>query len=725
MSERNDRLYELLPSVYRQRDAELGQPLRALLQVISEQVNIVEDDISQLYENWFIETCQDWVVPYIGDLVGFRVVHEAGEPGSPDTGEGLQRNKILIPRREVAHTIRNRRRKGTLAILEMLARDVSGWPSRAVEFYQLLCVAQNINYLHLERGRTIDLRAGDALDRLDGPFDELAHTVDVRSINSHRRDGLYNIPSVGLFVWRLKPYSITRAPANGLDTRGFRRAGRHRFTFSVLSNDQQLYTLPTGEPVPTHIADEMNVPTVIRRRAFEERTADYYGPGKSLMIWLNNLQTPISVDHIISTDLSNWTYRPAGDEVAVDPVLGRIALSDERDVKDLWVSYYYAFSADVGGGEYERPLRPSRGRKVYRVSKQKASAGAPYESIGDALNAWYQVSEQAKYSDAIIEIEDSEVYTEYLEIALKMGQRLELRAAHGTRPVIRMENKRISGGEALLLIGKGDLGETGPAPQFIMDGMLVAGRGMQISGRLGRVLVRHCTFVPGWSLDCDCEPENEMAPSLELIDTSARLNIEHSIVGTILVDQNEVNTDPLSINISDSILDATRLEFDALGVNNPGHAVAHAVLTMQRTTVLGQVSVHAIDLAENCIFHGHVLVARRQRGCMRFCYVPANSRTPRRYHCQPDGVLAGLKDEEEKAQALMRVRPQFNSVRYGNPPYCQLARTCAEEITRGADDGSEMGVFHDLFQPQREANLRTRLDEYTPAGMNAGYILVN
>jgi hypothetical protein len=36
-----------------------------------------------------------------------------------------------------------------------------------------------------------------------------------------------------------------------------------------------------------------------------------------------------------------------------------------------------------------------------------------------------------------------------------------------------------------------------------------------------------------------------------------------------------------------------------------------------------------------------------------------------------------------------------------------------------------MGVFHDLFQPQREANLRTRLDEYTPAGMNAGYILVN
>ena len=79
-----DRLYELLPVVYRLRDAEHGYPLRALLQVIAEQVNVVEDDIAQLYENWFIETCQDWVVPYIGDLIGYGPVHEAGEPARCD-----------------------------------------------------------------------------------------------------------------------------------------------------------------------------------------------------------------------------------------------------------------------------------------------------------------------------------------------------------------------------------------------------------------------------------------------------------------------------------------------------------------------------------------------------------------------------------------------------------------------------------------------------------------
>ena len=77
---RIDRLYELLPAVYRMQDAEQGEPLRALLQVISEQVNLREDDMQQLYENWFIETCEDWVVPYLGDLIGYEPVHEAGEP---------------------------------------------------------------------------------------------------------------------------------------------------------------------------------------------------------------------------------------------------------------------------------------------------------------------------------------------------------------------------------------------------------------------------------------------------------------------------------------------------------------------------------------------------------------------------------------------------------------------------------------------------------------------
>src|SRR5215471_4795954 len=152
MAQDIDRLYKLLPAIYRLRDAEQGMPLRALLAVIAEQVNVGEADIAQLYENWFIETCQDWVVPYIGDLIGYEIVHDAGEPGDIKTLEGQQRNKIMIPRREVANTIRYRRRRGSLALLDQLAHDVAGWYARAVEFYLFLAQTQSLNQLRLDRG---------------------------------------------------------------------------------------------------------------------------------------------------------------------------------------------------------------------------------------------------------------------------------------------------------------------------------------------------------------------------------------------------------------------------------------------------------------------------------------------------------------------------------------------------------------------------------------------
>jgi hypothetical protein len=245
------------------------------------------------------------------------------------------------------------------------------------------------------------------------------------------------------------------------------------------------------------------------------------------------------------------------------------------------------------------------------------------------------------------------------------------------------------------------------------------------------VTIRHSTLVPGWGLHPDCEPKRPAEPSLELFNVRARLTIEHSIVGSIQVNEDPVATDPIPIQVSDSILDATRQEREALGA--PGCPVAFVVLTIRRSTVIGQVQAHAIELAENCIFDGRVFVARRQIGCMRFCYVSIESRTPRRYNCQPDlvrqAVADQVRDPIERAAAQQResdrVRPQFNNVRYGTPTYCQLSRVCAQEIKRGADDESEMGVFHDLYQPQREANLRARLDEYTPAGMDAGIIFAS
>ena len=93
-----DRLYDLLPVFHRSRDAEQGYPLRALLGVIGEQVDAVEDDIAQQYANWFIETCADWAVPYIGELIGYRPVSAAGHASDGRTAEGHLLNNALTPR---------------------------------------------------------------------------------------------------------------------------------------------------------------------------------------------------------------------------------------------------------------------------------------------------------------------------------------------------------------------------------------------------------------------------------------------------------------------------------------------------------------------------------------------------------------------------------------------------------------------------------------------------
>ena len=723
---RVNRLYELLPAIHRMRDAERGYPLKALLQVIAEQVNVVEDDIAQLYENEFIETADDWVVPYIGDLVGYRPVADAGS--TQDGSSCSNASRVLVPRREIANLIRTRRRKGTLALLEQLAHDIGGWPARAVEFFKLLGWSQNIDHLHAKRHRLADLRDVDAIDRLGGPFDSMTHNVDVRRIDSPRTRGRFNIPSVGVFVWRLKSYPVTATPAYCAE-----EAGPNCFTFSVLGQDTPLFVNPQPERDPTHIAEELNVPARIRRLAFERRRTDFVGAGLSLMIetdgWAGAAPgVAVPASQLVPSDLSGWTYVPSLNHIAVDPVLGRLAFPPSQLPKGgVRVSYHYGFSGDIGGGEYPRTLlQPPDGFTLYRVGKNET-----LRRLSEALAQWKRERPQ----HAVIEITSSGVYVEPLHITLDDGQSLQLRAANRVRPVVRLIDWQTDLPDALTVT-------MGEGSRIVLDGLLITGRPLRIVGAQehaanrsvcgAEVVIRHCTLVPGWGIDCNCEPKRPSEPSLELANVRARVCIEHSVVGALQIHEDEVRLDPIPLHISDSIVDATSSERQAIGTR--GAAWAHATLTINRSTVFGVVDVHAMLLGENSIFGGCVNVARRQIGCMRFCHVPVNCRTPRRYRCQPDEVIAAVnarvtvdsaKRATEVANEILRVQPRFTARRYGNPAYAQLSADCAVEITRGADDESEMGAFHDLFQPQREANLRTRLAEYTPAGMNVGLIFAS
>jgi hypothetical protein len=706
MSASDNRLFTLLPRVHQRRDEEVGGPLQALLAVITEQADLLDADLAQLYEDWFIETCQDWVVPYLGDLVGYRSLPGGQETLNTDTPEAHKLLSAIASRRDVAHTVGNRRRKGTLALLEQLALDVAGWPSRAVEFRRLLCVTAAIRLYgrdsradarRLHRGNLLDVHDEDVLDRVDGPFDAAAHTVDVRRINSPRGQGRFNIPEVGLYVWRLRPYSVTYGPAYCED-----RARAH-FTFSILGNDAPLITKPEPEPSPTHVADETNVPAFIRRRGFAEHMARYYGPGKSLCIY-RGPNDAVPLNEVVAADLSGWRYVPKRGQVAVDPVLGRIAFPS-RHAPDggVWVTYHYGFSDELGGGEYHRPLAP-------RTAQYFVGAGQPYETIMAAVKQWQldRESDPAR-REAVIELVDSGAYQEQIEIKLEHGDRLTLRAAQGKRPVIRLLDWYSNRPDALRIIGPEAC--DGALPTVVLDGLLITGRSVRVQGQVGAVVLRHSTLVPGWSLDCDCNPEHREEASVELLDTPACLQVERSILGTIVVDVDEVHREPNQVWLSDSILDAAG--YGLAAITGPDDRHAHAVVSARRVTVFGTVRAHAAQLFENSIVMGEVCIARRQQGCFRFCWLLPDSRVPAQFHCGP--AHSGHPD---------RVIPRFTSTRYGKPGYAQLALWCPDEIRRGAEDGSEMGAFHDLFQPQREDNLRSRLDEYTPAGADAGILIV-
>jgi hypothetical protein len=354
------------------------------------------------------------------------------------------------------------------------------------------------------------------------------------------------------------------------------------------------------------------------------------------------------------------------------------------------------------------------------VSRYEVGPGRSLATLGQALHQWAE----ERPTKAIIEITASGVYTEAVRVALQPGQNLEIRAANRTRPVIRLLDYAPDARDAMSIVA-----EEGSSPSsFTLDGLIIMGRGIVIQGPVANVAIRHCTLVPGWG-SSQSEPggSRPFEPSLLIRGVTGRIRISRSIIGPIGVDD---EGEPAALAIEDSILDAGGRKGVALC--GPEETFARVVLTLKRTTVFGRISVHAVELAENTLFQGGLHVARRQQGCMRFCYAPPGSRTPRRYHCQPDLVMAEVRREARahgepdstaaEAMAAAGVRPVWTSTRYGTPAYAQLAEGCPEAIRRGADDESEMGCFHHLFAPQREANLAARLEEYTPAGSDAGII---
>ena len=688
-------LYELLPAYVRYRDQVSfdGAPLRELMTALQAEYDALRADVDRLYDDWFVETCQDHLVPLLGDLLGVR---------------GLDVPERWVPgqRTRVANALAYRRLKGTPSVLERVVRDVTGWPTVVVPLRERLARTRSLT--HDEEGdpRTgalVDLRDRVALARRGGPFDRLARSVRVSRragpVPTPGPDRSASLDGLGLFVWRV--------PVSRLRERSARALGDGRYTLHPFGCDQALFRRPERPGPLDRSLDETQIPAAVTRerlvadlaRAVSAPAGAEVGPadGDRLPVVVIDPDDgePVDPARLDVADLSDWvapaSWRASGrrqGRVAVDPELGRLLFASAPPAgADVRVTQTYGGAGAIGGGPYERPT-------VEPVSPELTAprAGGRFQHLQAAIDAWPH-----EEHDATIQITDSRLYGRdphdagRLEVALTPGATLTLSAAAGTQPCLAGD----------LRVTVRDGGREGASTRLVLDGLLVDGL-VDIEappdGQTLRIDVRHCTLRPGG---------NGPAVRVGTGGQGGRVDVDvrASIVGRLTLPDGTGR-----LHVADSILD----HVGGWSLSGGDDGVPAGSVELTRTTVLGRLVADEL-VADDTVFAAPVRVRSRGRGGLRHCYVPETSETPRRERCEPS-------DAPETAGAP--TRPSFASRRYGQPGYGRLSWRCAAPIRHGGRDGGEMGAFAGEGAPAREANLRDVLAEYAPQGLTPHVVYV-
>lgn len=397
------------------------------------------------------------------------------------------------------------------------------------------------------------------------------------------------------------------------------------------------------------------------------------------------------------------------------------------------VSYRYGFNADIGGGEYPRA-------ESFIVSDEQFvfpfpdTAGVPrYTTLQQALD--FATTQLAANGAAAVEITNSGTYPETgtldLSVDVPAGCTIEMRAKNETRPTLLLH---------------GEIGVFGgTSSTFALDGLLIAAsvtmapnastvalvhvpakRTDGSENQLEALRISHCTLVPGWSVDSNGTPQFVTQPNLVAEPAGLTVTARKSILGAIRAGQF------VGVTAFDTIIDATDPAGVAIadldGFTGTGSLTLGGVDQLDSNdtpphgcTIVGKVHAVLLNLVSDTILWAGLaksdswttgLIAdRKQEGCVRFSFLPTGAKTPRRFECI-ERTIAGPQ-------------PIFFAFRYGRPGYMKLLTSTPDVVRRGADDGGEMGAFHFVLGPLREADLRVRMQEYLPVGLEFGIIYQN
>ncbi|MCP3911610.1 MAG: hypothetical protein GY713_11705 [Actinomycetia bacterium] len=713
-----EKLWSLVPGYHRDLD---GRPatttdpggrnqLRALVEVLGAQAAVLRRSADRTWDDQFIDLCDDWAVPYIGELVATRML-----PALDSRARRI----------DVAKTIYYRRRKGTPRVLEELITDIAGWGGVVVEeFRRLGRTWHRFDQPPLERrgpftatppGGTADLRSPFGAELAPGSFSEYSHTADVR--RHQGTDGRRSITKIGFHLYRLVSvpvFSMRPLPAGGVV------AG---YTFDPLERDVPLFAgsardeqwddwrpaLPweVASPIscrllnhaiydvtPESIAaaivalpslsdQEKNDLRLLRSRVFASAgelhdaiaEADSGGTldtvavhqaveaasitddcGKSALlngsIAITDDAGLIPPEQIIAGDLSNWRTPPTGYRAIIDPARGRI-LFDHPQSRSPRADIRIGTVGAVGANPLPRAQLPA--------STQPIDSGGQLPALVDG---------------GIAQIDDSLVYEP--TAADVVAQKLVLQAAEGERPFVGLDSDWVFSSVAT-------------SAELTLDGLwLGGGNQVVLRGDFDTVTIRRCTFDAGTLAAGD-------GVTLQVEANVARLIIDRSLMSRITIDAAAVVP---TITITDSVVDGDDSDVSA------GVAIAadRSTLDLRGVTVIGRIDALRM-WADEVLATGTISVTDTQTGCFRFSAAPDGSRLPHPYE-----------------STVTPPASPFTTRAPGQPAYAQLRAGVGVDLARGGEHGSELGAYAHLNQPISYDSLRTKVEEYLPFGLVPYYV---
>ena len=705
----------LLPAIYGVRDAENGGQLEALLSVLGEQAQLVQDNIVDLYNDQFVETCAQWALPYIGDLIGYKPIRSVD-------------GTVSGSRAEVANTIGYRRRKGTAIALEQVCADVSGRPVKLVEEFRTTLVMQSMRCVTpLQPGFAL-IRDASIASSVGGPFGTAARRADVRRIAPRTRavaspdtapvdiamhgGGNVNIPDIALFAYRCRSFVVDHSPAC--------RVAAGRYTFDAAGLDRPLFNT-VNERVPfDHQTARMDTPQPITLAEVLENPACFYGEDKSIAIWMDGLLVP--VESIAWKRLSGegavWCCGVAG-KVTVDVECGRIALSTEWGTPtQVLVRWAFGFAAEIGGGTYDRTLHLASSGLNPAFTAIVGSDATP--TLESAVAAW---NVQADGTSGRI------VFPGYSRYELQEGSDLHVCMPGGSSllMVSAVVHEQLNApavftyAEAqatiacnIIVDGVAAAQDDVNSAQVILSGIQLLGQ-VTVQGEAVMLSVEDCTLLPEAYLIHTAGAMRMRDPSILVTSAGTMLSVQRSMTGPLHV--SNAATSILCEVIVDSGSPCC-IAYCGVSAGDAG-----GDLQIENSTVVGKVHARSMPLSSNTIFYARL--ARRdpwpaavwcsltQTGCVRFCWLPFASITPSRFKCLPTSIAL---------EAV--VRPYFASLRYGDPAYALLSMWSPMAIWQGADDGGQMGVMHSIQEMEGVRNMQLRIPEYLPVDLEAGVFLV-